>query len=365
MKNIGLIFILLAILISCKENRPADGYLVEGVVMNIPDSTKIVMYLYPKTEIAVDSTFVVNEKFQFKGIVDRPRLAALRIQSTRDTRMFWLENNNIDIRGEKGNFSKSEISGSKTQKEAELLLARKDSIYKEMDSLGSKVTESNMDSLLAINDKMEFTVAEINKKFIEEYPNSYESLFRLKQETMTKLGPKETAEIFSILNKQLQESEEGKVISDFIKVNKRPKIGEKFVDFEQTDPKGTPVRLSKIMGKYTLLEFWASWCGPCRAFNPELVEEYNKYHDRGFVILNVSLDTDKEKWQKAIEKDSIRWDNVSDLKGFNNGAALIYGVDAIPENFLIDENGVVIARLLRGEKLKKKLKELFEGTPGS
>ncbi|MDO6603970.1 TlpA family protein disulfide reductase [Arenibacter palladensis] len=221
------------------------------------------------------------------------------------------------------------------------------------------VNEDNIDSLITINDEMAFTAAKVNNKFIEEYPNSYESLLRLEVETMKKLGPIETAEIFSRLNKKLQESDEGKAISDFIKVNKRPKIGEKFVDFELNDTKGQPVRLSNIMGKYTLLEFWASWCGPCRVFNPELVEEYHKYKDKGFVILNVSLDTDKENWLKAIEKDGIEWHNVSDLRGFNNQAALIYGVDAIPENFLINDNGVVIARLLRGEKLKNKLQELF------
>ena len=359
MKNTAWIIILSILLTSCKKEQATDAYVINGVVKNMPDSTKILLYLYPNIDAIADSTIVLNEKFQFKGKLERPRLANLRIIKTRDSRSFWLENTIISITGKKGDFNNSMITGSKTQKEAELLLSRKDSIYEEMRLLGELVNEDNMDSLITINDEMEFTAAKINKKFIEEYPNSYESLFRLERETMKKLGPKETAEIFSQLNKELQESDEGKAISDFIKVNKRPKIGEKFVDFEQNDTKGQPVRLSNIMGKYTLLEFWASWCGPCRAFNPELVEEYNKYQNKGFVILNVSLDTDKEKWLKAIEKDGIHWDNVSDLNGFNNSAALIYGVDAIPENFLIDENGVVIARLLRGEKLKNKLQELF------
>jgi peroxiredoxin len=359
MKNTAWIIILSILLTSCKTEQATDAYVVNGVVKNMPDSTKILLYLYPNTYAIADSTIVLNEKFQFKGKLERPRLATIRIIKTGDSRIFWLENTSIGITGKMGDLNNSVITGSKTQEEAEILLSRKDSIFEEMRLLGALVNEDNMDSLLIINEELEFTEAKINKRFIEEYPNSYESLFRLEFGTMQKLEPEETAEIFSKLNKKLKESDEGKAISDFIKVNKRPKIGEKFVDFEQNDTKGLPVRLSNIMGKYTLLEFWSSSCGPCRAFNPELVEEYNKYKDKGFAILNVSLDTDKEKWLKAIEKDSIYWDNVSDLKGFNNQAALIYGVDAIPENFLIDENGVVIARLLRGEKLKNKLKELF------
>ncbi|HTO34757.1 MAG TPA: TlpA disulfide reductase family protein [Flavobacterium sp.] len=115
-----------------------------------------------------------------------------------------------------------------------------------------------------------------------------------------------------------------------------------------------------MKGKYTLLEFWASWCGPCRSFNPELMEQYELYKEEGFEILSVSLDTDKEKWEKAIQKDGLTWPNVSDLRGENNEAAMIYGVRDIPDNFLIDENGIIIARFIRGESLKNKLKELFD-----
>ena len=111
--------------------------------------------------------------------------------------------------------------------------------------------------------------------------------------------------------------------------------------------------------EYTLINFWASWCGPCRSFNPELVEQYKLYKDKGFEIFGVSLDTDKEKWRKAIEKDGLNWENVSDLKGNNNQAAVTYGVRDIPDNFLIDDNGIIIARFIRGQELDKKLKELF------
>ncbi|WP_082794000.1 peroxiredoxin family protein [Roseivirga seohaensis] len=129
----------------------------------------------------------------------------------------------------------------------------------------------------------------------------------------------------------------------------------------QANVDGQTIQLSELKGKYTLIEFWASWCGPCRAFNPELVELYN---DQGFEILGVSLDSNKEKWEKAIEKDGLTWPNVSDLKGDNNEAAMIYGVRDIPDNFLIDENGIIIDRFIRGEKLQMRLKQLFNEKDG-
>jgi len=338
-----------------------EGYSINVNAKNIPDSTKVLMYLYPKTDIVVDSTIVIGEKFQFKGKIERPRIAMLRIESTKDSRMFWLENNKIDITGHKGDLKNSKVVGSITQKEAEMLLGRKDSIFKEMKKLDGMVTDRNRDSLFIIYEQMIDEEITINKKFIKEYPNSYESLIRLNW-SKERLGSAETGKLLSLMDKEFQSTDEGKTITNFIKLNKNLKVGEKYIDFEQINIKGTPIRLSAIKGKYTLLEFWASWCGPCRGFNPELVKEFELYKDEGFVIIGISLDSNREKWIKAVEKDSLIWENVSDLKGADNEVAIIYGVRDIPDNFLIDENGTIIARYIRGDNLKKKLKELFEKT---
>ena len=358
MKNIGLVIISLTLLTSCQTKQSTDGYLVSGIAKNIPDSTAVVMY--QNMETILDTAFIINEKFQFKGNVERPTRVVLRIESTRDSKTFWLENSQIAIIGEKGAITNSKVSGSKTQKEADLLKQRKDSIYKDMEALGKKVNNTNRDSLFVIYEKMIDVEAEINKNFITDYPDSYESLTVLEQSTMKRLGVAETKKLFSLLNETLQLTDEGKSITNFIKLNKNPKVGEKYIDFEQTNSQGHPIKVSDIKGKYTLIEFWASWCGPCRAFNPELVKEYELYKEKGFEIVGVSLDSNKEKWLKAIEKDGLTWENISDLKGWKNDAATIYGITAIPDNFLIDENGIIIARYLRGDNLKNKLKELFE-----
>lgn len=297
----------------------------------MPDSTSVVIYLDMDT--ILDSTIVTDEKFHFEGNVNRPRMVRSWIESSREGRMFWLEDGKIDITGEKGSMANSKIEGSKTQKDAELLLSRKDSLFKEMESLRDMITDKNRDSLFIVHEQMIDHEIVINKKFIRDYPNSYESLTVLYDGSMQRLGPSETAKLFSLMNDELHSTEEGKTIADFIKLPDVPKIGEKYVDFEQKNSEGQLMKFSELTGRYTLLEFWASWCGPCRSSNPELIKDYEKYKGKGFTIVGVSLDTNKEKWLKAIEKDSLTWENFSDLKGFHSEPAMLYGVTAIPENF--------------------------------
>lgn len=359
MKQLGIIFLVFAIIASCKNKSDTEGFTIQGTAKNVPDGTHILLYFFPNTHKVVDSTVVMDEKFQFKGSLDRPTLAHVRMPNSRDDKTFWLENAEIKVVGEKGRFSDAEITGSKTQDESILLLARKDSIFKEMEKLEAMVTDSNRDSLFMIYEQMQNVEVSINQKFIAEYPESYESLTRLNW-SKERLGGHKTEQLFSSLDKELQLSEEGKAIQEFIAKNQTFDIGDNYADFEQSNTTGQMVRLSEIKGKYTLLEFWASWCGPCRSFNPELVELYDQYHDQGFEILGVSLDSDKDRWENAIEKDGLTWTNVSDLKGSNNEAAMIYGVRDIPDNFLIDENGKIVARFIRGDALKNKLKEVFD-----
>ncbi|MBU2951169.1 TlpA family protein disulfide reductase [Tamlana agarivorans] len=137
-------------------------------------------------------------------------------------------------------------------------------------------------------------------------------------------------------------------------------VGKQAPEFKQNDPSGNLVSLEEFKGNITLLEFWASWCGPCRAANPELVRAFEKYHDKGFRILAVSLDTNKKSWLNAIEKDGLEWTHVSELNRFKNKAAQLYHVSGIPSNFLIDRNGKIIQYNLQEEELNVYLKKLLE-----
>ena len=172
-------------------------------------------------------------------------------------------------------------------------------------------------------------------------------------------GKDTTTVLYSKLSDELKKSPYGKNIFEFISLNKNLTIGDKYVDFSQADTKNKLVKISDFNGKIVLLEFWGSWCGPCRESNPELVKVYNEFKDKGFEIFGVGAETKKEVWLKAVEKDKLTWTNVTDFRGDRNRAALMYGVSYYPTNFLIDKTGTIIARDLKADKLREKLTDLL------
>lgn len=170
--------------------------------------------------------------------------------------------------------------------------------------------------------------------------------------------------VFSLLPASYRESAAGKsfqgMLDNLVTFNEKTAIGKPAPDFTQNDTAGHPVTLSSYRGKYVLLDFWASWCGPCREENPTVVAAYAKYHSKGFEILGVSLDQKEGSWKKAIRDDKLNWTHVSDLKNWDNAVVKLYGVQGVPQNFLIDPQGKIIARGLRGEDLDKKLAEIYK-----
>jgi len=165
--------------------------------------------------------------------------------------------------------------------------------------------------------------------------------------------------LYSGLDPKMKDSYFGKKIKVALETAKTTAIGSAAPDFTLNDVNGKPVSLASFKGKYTLVDFWASWCGPCRQENPNVVKAYNTYKAKGFEILGVSLDDKKENWEKAIQQDNLGWKHVSDLKGWQSSAAALYDVKGIPMNFLLDKDGKIIAKNLRGEDLVKKLSEVL------
>ena len=282
----------------------------------------------------IDSTYVIGRSFTFKGTVKSSAVyALLRTQNYSDYKFFWIESGTIQFEAKKGGFRKATVTGSKTQDEQNKLN-------------------------LSLENSSETERSNIEKRFVKESPNSIISAHLLGSYAST--WGKDTATLlFDNLSIKLKNTSYGRSIAEFIALNKNVKVGDRYADFTQNDTKNNPVKLSDFNGKVVLLEFWGSWCGPCRQSNPGLVEVYNEFKNMGFEILGVGAETNRETWLKAIERDKLSWTNVSDLKGDKNTAALIYGISYYPTNFLIDKNGIIVAKDLKGDKLRRKLKQLL------
>jgi thiol-disulfide isomerase/thioredoxin len=198
------------------------------------------------------------------------------------------------------------------------------------------------------------------RKFVEQHLASPVSLYALSQVAGYHLNPEEVEPLFNNLSPQIRHSKAGSNFAEKIATAKATSPGGYLPDFSQADTSGKLVRLSSFKGKYVLIDFWASWCGPCRAENPGLVKVFNIYKEKDFTILGVSLDKNKASWLKAIQVDKLCWTQVSDLKYWNNDIAKKLDIRSIPQNILLDPSGKIIARNLRGNELSEILANIFK-----
>jgi len=329
-KTIFGLIILLSI--SCNQNQKT-GFSLTGNTKGIENGT--ILYLdNTLTNQIIDSTVVENNYFKFQTKLSQlPLQTVLRTKDYSHNRFLWLENNPMTFDATKMDFRHAIVTGSESENLNQTLSKQIDTLH------GSE------------RQKLEL-------EFVKNNPSCIVSAYILSVYT-TSWGKGKSEELFDKLSMENKNSEYGKKVANYIKLNKEPQIGAQYVDFEMADPNGKSKKLSDFKGKTILLEFWSSTCGPCRQQNPNLVKTYKKFKPKGFEIFAVSLDGDKDSWLQAIEKDSLNWEHVSDLKGNDSEASLIYGINGIPDNFLIDQNGVIIGRNLRGDKLDEKLAEIM------
>jgi thiol-disulfide isomerase/thioredoxin len=312
---------------------------------------------------AVDSTYLNNGALEFKGSV--PNTTVYRIH-TIDNKyvVLYLENKSITITGSYADFMYSKIEGSENnrywvqsrdaQKSFEI---ERDSLFKKYFSLGDSNKTLGNEIGVRIN-KIDKAVLQYRLNFIKiEKPTYFtmNELFFLRND----ISRDSLSILYNKFPKDIRDSKDGIVVLSYIN-NNAPEIGTRFINIEGSDPNGTKHKLSDFKGKYVLLDFWASWCGPCRQENPATLKAYNLYKGKGFEVFGFSTDANIDSWVNAIKADHLNWLNVSDLKGFYSIGAANYRVRSIPANFLIDPNGIIIAKNLRGDDLEKKLKELFK-----
>jgi peroxiredoxin len=318
-----------------------------------------------------DSAIISQGKFEFKGhAADTPQKLVLKI-TRKDHKDFLLrifaENRQMNISGNIDDADNVVITGSATQDDYKFFSIQ----FKSFEEEGTRLEELN-DSLEAKGDKKDAdsikkVMGSFRRKgqtFIKEYAKqhtaSYISAYEVYYFFNDNPDASELETIYHEFAPGVQNSYYGKKVKEVLEAASKTTIGKIAPDFTQNDIKGNPVRLSSYRGRYLLIEFWASWCAPCRMENPNIVEAYLKFHSKGFDILGINLDNPKDKWEETIKKDNLSWSQVSDPKGWNNEVRALYGVESIPMNFLIDKDGKIIAKALLGDELMKKLNELFK-----
>ena len=227
---------------------------------------------------------------------------------------------------------------------------------------GTEEQKKDSNFLKMVDQRFRQNLSNRNEKqilFAEQNPGSYFSVVALSEAAGTKLDVARIEPIFNVIDEQWRNTDAGKELVQRMASVSLTAVGSAAPDFTQANVEGKPVALKDFKGKYVLVEFWASWCSPCRAENPNLVKQYAQYKEKGFEILSVSLDSEKDKWIDAIQKDGLPWTHVSDLKGWNNTVGRLYGVRAVPASFLVGPDGKIVGKDLRGESLNKKLEEVM------
>jgi len=319
-----------------------------------------------------------NGKFHFTAKVTEPTPANLMarfasVAGQEKPRMvgmqLFMEPGNINI-SVKDSMELAKVTGSKSQKAFERLEKSEKPYNEKIEALGKKYNDyyekKDTEAMKKLDDEYENLSKEKDEKVYHKYliqdPNSPIALYVLEQYAGYDIDAKKVEPLFKKLPPATRKLPSGIAFKKRIETARETAIGAYAMNFTQNDTLGKPVSLSSFRGKYVLLDFWASWCGPCRAENPNVVKAFNEYKNKNFTILSVSLDQPgkKQSWLDAIHKDGLTWTQVSDLKFWNNDVAKLYGIQAIPQNLLLDPSGKIIAKNIRGEELNKQLEEVFK-----
>jgi thiol-disulfide isomerase/thioredoxin len=312
-----------------KAKQTVPGFTLNGEI-NRPSGTIYLKGFKNKVFFNIDSAKIANGRFKFKGSVKRTDLFGLSTDKNESSSPYYIfiENTPIKVLIDTANHHSAKISGSASNDLFESFKAAR---------RGYKI-----DSLIKAQPKSTVAAYILYRNYANDLtPNQLEAYLNLFDPSLADLA-------------YIQE------LKEIVDIKKKIDTGKPAIDFASTTPDGKQVKLSQFYGNYLLLDFWASWCGPCRRENPNLVRIYTKYKAKGFNIFSVSLDQKRENWVEAIAKDNLTWTHVSDLKFWNSAPAKLYAIRNIPSNVLIDPKGNIIARNLRGEDLEKKLNELFE-----
>lgn len=341
-----------------QQKKPV-GFHIEGHIYGMSEKSVVTLTDANKTTDTLAKSVAENGLFVLNGHVSEPNLFVLNFETAKKKAPIFIGNDAITITGDIGNLNNIQVKGSPSESDFRAFELGFNPFFAQINQL-SQLANSPDPSLKkdSIGEAYQIAVMTIQLKvdsFIQTRKSSYVSPFLLVVVNQLSDDVFLLEKRFQSLSPDVQQSMYGKYLREQIDNGKIGAVGTEALDFIQSDTSGKPISLSSFKGKYVLVDFWASWCKPCRMENPNVLAAYERFKAKNFTVLGVSLDRSRDAWIKAIMDDRLEWSQVSDLKFWSNAVAVQYRIQQIPQNFLIDPNGKIVGKNLRGADLDSRL----------
>lgn len=372
MKKVFLITTIALGLVSF-VNPIKPNFTLNGIAKGIQDGTLV--YLERQDEVkgtvAIDSAKISKGVFTMKGMAVEPAVSFIQVKGVEGKIAFILDQGNINFTIYKDSIAKSTIAGTKDNEALQKFNVFSQKVQQKMQDFQTlnmekmNTAQANKDNATIQQLMDQFGVLQneliaYTSSYPEKNPTSFLSVLLLDNMfNQPEVDMKKIKMVYGTLTAKLQKTKPGLAIKSKIENFKDISEGNVAPDFSGPTPDGKTLSLKQAMGKVTIIDFWASWCGPCRKENPNVVALYNEFHAKGLNIIGVSLDKDDAKWKEAIAKDGLTWSHVSNLQFWTDPIAVLYNIKSIPATYIIDEKGVIIATNLRGDELRAKIASIL------